>query len=162
MAVMKRIRKLHLWLGTFFAPSIVFFALTGMLQVMGMHEGDDGDEPAAWIVKLAALHKDQRWVGESRRRPAPALPSAPGPTAASTSAPSAALPAGELRSTPTRPTRAAPSESLKLFFVFMSIGLMVTTGLGVYMAFVFDRNRPLLVGLLVGGTVLPIALLFLG
>ncbi|MCE9577221.1 MAG: PepSY domain-containing protein [Deltaproteobacteria bacterium] len=166
---MKQIRKAHLWMGTFFAPSIIFFAFTGLLQVMGMHEGEVGDAPPAWIVKLAGVHRDQRWIGEVRRRPMPAPEVAPAPSSGVATPPSALPPSpgpAEARPAPPagpRPPRGrAPSEPLKLFFVFMSIGLMVTTGLGLYMAFVFDRNKPLLIGLVVSGTVLPVALLFLG
>ena len=58
---MKQARQLHLYLGTFFAPSIVFFALTGAVQLFGLHEGHRGEayEPPAWIAKLGSLHKNQ-------------------------------------------------------------------------------------------------------
>ena len=34
---LKQARQWHLYLGTFFAPSILFFALTGALQLFGLH-----------------------------------------------------------------------------------------------------------------------------
>ncbi len=42
-AWLKQIRQLHLYLGTFFAPSIIFFALTGAIQLFGLHEGHPGE-----------------------------------------------------------------------------------------------------------------------
>jgi hypothetical protein len=36
---LKLARQLHLYLGTLFAPSIIFFAFTGSLQLFGLHEG---------------------------------------------------------------------------------------------------------------------------
>jgi hypothetical protein len=161
---MKRIRKLHLWLGTLFAPSIIFFAFTGMLQILGLHEGDEGAEAPGWIVKLAAVHKDQRWPGERRARPpAPVPPPMIAPPGAAPTDPPAATPAARLPGPAApRPSRGnPPSQPLKFFFLLMSLGLIFTTGLGLYMSFVFDRNKPLLIGLLVTGTLLPVVLLFL-
>ena len=56
------LRKLHLYLGTLFAPAIIFFAVSGMLQVLGVHESEDAEaaQPPRWIVTLASIHKDQR------------------------------------------------------------------------------------------------------
>ena len=38
----KRLRDLHNWLGVFFAPGILFFALSGVLQTFGLHESGPG------------------------------------------------------------------------------------------------------------------------
>jgi hypothetical protein len=59
---MKQIRQLHLYLGTLFAPIIIFFAFSGALQTFNFHESTkDGSYKApAWIVALANIHKDQR------------------------------------------------------------------------------------------------------
>jgi len=59
---MKQIRQLHLYLGTLFAPLIIFFAFSGALQTFGFHEGKKGGSyaPPAWIVAMAQIHKNQR------------------------------------------------------------------------------------------------------
>ena len=57
--MLKQIRKLHLYLGVLFAPLLVFFAFTGALQSLGLHESGKGDPPPpAWIAHAAAIHKD--------------------------------------------------------------------------------------------------------
>src|SRR5712671_4450346 len=57
---MKTIRQLHLYLGLFFAPSIIFFAFTGTMQTFSLHENKHpGDHNPEWIATLASVHKDQ-------------------------------------------------------------------------------------------------------
>jgi hypothetical protein len=43
----------------------------------------------------------------------------------------------------------------------MAIGLTTTTLIGIYMAFAYNRDRRLILGLLFAGTILPIALIYL-
>lgn len=56
---MKTIRRLHLYLGCFFAPLLVVFAFTGVLQTYELHESaKDGSYVApSWLVAAANLHK---------------------------------------------------------------------------------------------------------
>lgn len=54
---MRLARQLHLYLGIFFAPSIMFFAFSGFLQTYSLHEGDN---PTPWMVTLGEIHKNQR------------------------------------------------------------------------------------------------------
>jgi hypothetical protein len=57
--MLKQIRTLHLYLGALFAPLLVFFAITGMLQMLGLHEGARGEPPPhPWIARAASVHKD--------------------------------------------------------------------------------------------------------
>ncbi len=42
-------RQMHLYLGLFFAPSIIFFASTGSSMVFSLHENHDGYEPPGWV-----------------------------------------------------------------------------------------------------------------
>src|SRR5882672_8169254 len=72
---MKQIRQLHLYLGTFFAPSIIFFAITGAFQTYNFHEEYQGRPAVAVFEKLSEIHKDQRV-------PAPTKPPAPKPEVA--------------------------------------------------------------------------------
>src|SRR3954462_9298035 len=58
--MIKAARQLHLYLGLFFAPSIIFFAFTGCLQTFSFHENKNpGDHHPQWIATLASIHKDQ-------------------------------------------------------------------------------------------------------
>jgi hypothetical protein len=149
---MKRIRQLHLYLGTFFAPAILFFALTGALQTFGLHESPKGSsvKRPAWIAKLAEVHKDQRLpqprpAAEGAERPRNARPAEAGGKARQEGG--------------TKPARSPLP--LKIFVLFMSVGLISTTLLGIYMAFKYNRDRRVVWGLLIAGTLLPIALLYL-
>lgn len=56
---MKTIRRLHLYLGCFFAPLLAVFAFTGVLQVYELHKSaKDGSYAAPrWVMAAANLHK---------------------------------------------------------------------------------------------------------
>ena len=75
---LKAARLLHVYLGVFFAPAILFFALTGALQTFSLHEEARGSayKPPVWIVRLAQLHKKQVLALPARRGPgaAPSIP----------------------------------------------------------------------------------------
>lgn len=141
---MKRIRQLHLWLGLFFAPFILFFAFTGSLQVLGLHENKTpGSHHPEWIAKLGSIHKNQR------------LPTKP--------AYEQAKPA-QSRPVQAQTKEASPQSStwaLKFFVLLMSCGLILSSCLGMYMAFKYNRDRRVIWSLLLGGTFLPVLLLLL-
>jgi hypothetical protein len=155
--LLKQIRQLHLYLGVFFAPSIIFFALTGTLQLFGLHEGHPGEayQPPAWVQKLGSIHKNQT-VSE-RRGPPPGF-------------------AGDLKRPPeSDEARRSPQPeggrrneergtnnltlALKLFFLSTAVGLVFSTLLGIYMAFKYNPSRALVWGLLSLGTAIPVALI---
>jgi hypothetical protein len=52
-------RRFHLFIGVFIAPSILFFAGTGALQLFSLHEAHGSYEPPSVIEALAKVHKDQ-------------------------------------------------------------------------------------------------------
>lgn len=182
---MKQIRQLHLYLGTFFAPSIIFFALTGAFQTFNFHEEYQGRPAIPVFEKLAEIHKDQRVPAPTKlpaptpegakpaQQPSPGLQS-PAPTQAQgggpadTSSDKPVVQQGEKkeaapqqRSGPPRTPRRKRSEPLKFFLVLMAISLISTTLLGIYMSFKYNRDQRIVWGLLILGTVLPIVLLYL-
>ena len=131
---------MHLWLGVFFAPAIIFFAFTGALQTYNLHEAQPGStyQPPVWIQKLAQLHKKQ--TSQIRQRP-PAPPQG----------------RRNERETPRPKVQQPLSTTLLKWFVFlMALGLMATSLLGVYMAFQYNRDRRLIWFLLALGTVMPV------
>ena len=143
--VMRRVQQLHLWLGTVFAPMILFFALTGALQTFNLHEGPPGTPPGL-IAQIAAVHKNQRLLGERPEgRPGAAMHGEP---------PHKQGPGKE------HPQGPSPLP-LKIYVALMSAGLIATTLLGVWMAFKYSRDKRVVWGLLALGTALPVALLFL-
>ncbi len=60
----KVMRSIHLYLGVFFTPLLLFFILTGSLQTFNLHEKHKTDsyQPPAIIKSLSDVHKDQRWT----------------------------------------------------------------------------------------------------
>jgi hypothetical protein len=148
---MKSIRQLHFYLGIFFAPSIIFFAFSGALQTFSLHENKEpGSHNPEWIAKLADIHKDQR------------LPQLTEEQVAHAGKPEEdeAPPSSSPNSEPPAPKR-KPSFPLKIFVLFMSVGLVMSSFLGIYMAFKYHRDRRIIWSLLIAGTALPIVLLFL-
>ena len=71
----KIMRNIHLYLGVFFAPLLVFFLISGCWQTFNLHEASKtGDyKPPAIIKSLSQVHKDQRWV-DAKKVPQPSLP----------------------------------------------------------------------------------------
>ncbi len=139
-------RQLHLYLGTFFAPAILFFSITGALQTFSFHERTGGSsyDPPLLLMKLAQLHKKQT-LTIAPKKPVRQTVDRPAERRASRPAPEATEP------------HAQPISTLvmKWFTFLMAIGLSTTTLLGIYMAFKYNRDRRLVWGLLLVGTVLP-------
>lgn len=174
-----------MFLGTFFAPTIIFFAFSGALQTFDLHESrkNSSAQPAGWIVSLAEVHKHQRLERPGRGRPAPGesapaqtpaygAPSQPPGESAGSQPPgesaSSQPPSGSPRSpasdgaVPQVPRGGARSvPPMKVFVLFTAIGLISTTLLGLYMAFQYTRNRLLTSALLLLGIAVPAALLYL-
>jgi len=120
---MKRLRQLHLYLGTLFAPLLIFFAATGAWQLFGLHQNaKDGSYVAPPALSaLAAIHKHSH------------LPGTPG---------NAATP-------------------LRWFSLAASVGLVVTTALGIVMAFRYTASRSRVALCLTAGAFAPVVLLWI-
>jgi hypothetical protein len=54
-----------------------------------------------------------------------------------------------------------PNLALKGFFLLMSIGLFVTTCLGIYLSFKYSRRRSMVGALLIAGIAIPALLLMI-
>ena len=94
---------MHLYLGCIFAPMIVFFAVTGVLQMANLHYNDKSDSK---IVMLASsVHMEHGFKMKDG-------------TAYDWSSP-----------------------AMKIFVFAMAVGMILTTLLGVVMAFKFGKSR---------------------
>jgi hypothetical protein len=145
-----QIRTLHAYLGMCIAPTMIFFAATGLLQIYNLHEAHPGYTPAPIIEKLAGVHKDQRFAPghhDANDSEAP-LPSDP----AVAQRPVEVSPGDE-----TREPRAA-TNLLKAFFAFVAIGLILSTGAGIWMALQQSAKRRTHLMLLLIGTLVPVIL----
>jgi len=123
---MKFLRKLHLYLGCFFAPLLLFYTATGWYQTVSVHRNKAVGEAegGGWLEKLTSIHVDQVYPLDSADAFDPAL--------------------------------------FQYLVVAMSICLIATVLLGVYLAFKTLRSKWLLIVMLMGGVLLPCLLLWLG
>jgi hypothetical protein len=121
---MKFIRKLHLFLGCFFAPLLLFYTATGWYQTISVNRNKGLGEIGGWREKLTSVHVDQVYPTESAETYSPAL--------------------------------------FQGLVVILSIALIATTILGIYLAFKTSRKQwPIWVSLILG-VIVPMILLYLG
>lgn len=66
---MKSLRQFHMYVGCGFAPLLVFFIITGLLQTFDLHERrkDGSYRPPAWASASASVHMHQRLPVEDRK-----------------------------------------------------------------------------------------------
>ncbi len=149
--ILMRIRILHTWIGLLIAPTVLFMAVTGILQIYNFHEDHPGYTAPALLEKFGRLHKDQVFAPD-HHGPPPGfhMPAAAGPQGA----PEAheGPPPGEDRGP--KPAVAL----LKIFLAAVGVGLTVSTLLGIWMA--LRQGQPRLTNgvLLLAGVAIPVAL----
>lgn len=149
---LKSFRTLHLYFGVFTAPALLFLAFTGALQSVNLHEPSRGSayRPPAWIASLAHMHKKQSFEVPVKRAP-------PKATTSAAKAPSNVGAATRTNDKPApKPRNPWP---MKLFFVLVSLSLMLSTLTGVYMGWRYTRHRRRYGAILAAGVVVPALLL---
>lgn len=129
------IRLAHYYAGVFFAPTIFFFAFTGVMQVFGLHEsyrqtpGAQGDA-IAW---MSQIHKE-----------AALIPPKAAPAKASHN------------------DHAERSNPFKYFAALMGISLMGIALAGIWIAFKYPNRRRSFTVTLIAGVVIPMVLIRFG
>ncbi len=145
-------RQIHLYLGMFFAPTILFFAVTGSLQLYGLHEAsrDGSYSPAPVIEKLSEVHIHQRFAL------APKPQKLPGAQKRAEASPQVA-PAP--KALPPKPPvwRAV----VRAFFLAAALGLIASALLGLWIGVVQARRRGPALLALAAGMLVPIILVAL-
>jgi hypothetical protein len=148
---MMSIRELHAWIGMLIAPATLYMATTGVLQIIDLHEVHGGYTPAPLLVRLASVHKDQTLQlkpAEKADRDADAdRPAAPRDRDRDED--------GDKRNPKLAVTL------LKAFFIIAGLGLIVSTSLGLWMAWQQKLRRRTNLALFAVGTLLPLALVLL-
>jgi hypothetical protein len=163
-------RTVHLYLGIFTAPMLLFFAITGGLQSFGLHESSRGSNytPPAWLASMAQLHKKQTTVMPVRRpRPPESQVTAANPDATAGKSSSADASVVGARATtpasqPAERADAKPKKNLlpmKIFFGLVSLGLLTSVLSGLYMAWRYSRKPRLFGTVLFAGIIVPLLLL---
>lgn len=149
------IRELHFYLGVFFAPAVLFFALTGGVQLLGWHEANRAGTytPPAVVVRLSQVHIHQRFAfPPSRGKP---------PTAAGARTPGNDGTPAASRAAPGRTPPRLGTTLGKWFFVATAVGLSLSAVLGAWMGVTQSRRKRFAWGLLAAGALLPVLLLSL-
>jgi len=162
--MLKRIRQFHLYSGLLFAPAIVFFAFSGVLQTFGFHEDQkDGSSAPYWIAAMAEVHKNQKLMDLPESSTAPTT--GPRPASASETEKPADIQGAKLfekgKSEARKSPRHKKSFALQIFIAIMSVGLIASVASGIFMAFAYQRNQKVIWALLIAGTLAPVSFLFL-
>lgn len=158
---LKLLRSIHLYLGVFTAPMLLFFAITGGLQTFSLHERTRGSDytPPAWLATMAQLHKKQTTtmpqhkppgadaVGGGHRAAAEGEGSGHGSATSATDQPNMPAP---------KPKNLLP---MKIFFGLVALGLLVSTLTGLYMAYKYTRHKVRITLILLAGIVVPLLLM---
>jgi hypothetical protein len=154
---LKAIGLTHYYIGVIFAPTILFFAITGSLQMFGLHETSRGSSyvPPAILVHLSQLYKKGTLYLPTRK----GAPSAP----AKADGMKADAPKPDAPKSPA-PTPASPAPNplpMKIFFAATALALVIPTWTGLFMSWCYARRKAVVVGVLLAGIAYPILLLFL-
>jgi hypothetical protein len=146
-SMMMTVRQLHTYIGAFIAPSVLFFAFTGSLQLFSLHEAHGAYTPPAIVEALGHVHKDQ----VLKVKPAPEAKGGGAEDghdhhhhSATAKAPPAPPP--------------WPVMALKWLFLTVAICLMTSTLLGLWLAFTGGRRKAVVLALFAAGVVLPVLL----
>jgi hypothetical protein len=141
------IRQLHAYIGLFIAPSVLFFALTGSLQLFDLHEAHGGYQPFALIEKLSSVHKNQVFAFGDHH----------------------VTDSGSETQKPAGGTTGAAEEDedktelstvmLRVFYLLVALCLVLSTALGLWMGLTQTRRRRVAWVLLIAGALIPVGLL---
>jgi len=149
---MATIRLWHFYIGMIIAPSVLFFAVTGALQLFSWHEAHGNYTPPPILEKLSSVHKDQVFkAGHHHDHAEPPLAAAaPG------AGPAKAAPADD------DDKLSGPTLALKAYFFWVVAGgLTLSTLFGVWIGVTHPTRKRTAVILLIVGAVIPIGLLIL-
>lgn len=146
--LLKVCRLMHLYLGVFTAPALLFFAITGGLQTFNLHEAGRGSSyvPPRWLAVMAQLHKKQT-PDIPVHRPRPAM--APAPLEASTAI-------ARPRSSQQAPRR--HPLPLKIFVAVVALALALSSLSGLYMAWRYTRHAWRIAAIFLAGIIVPVLL----
>ena len=152
---LKFIRLLHNYIGVFFAPTILFFAITGSLQMFGLQETSRGRSyvPPSILVHLSQLHKKGTLTLPQRKLDPSASVKVDGPKANSKN------PDTPKSVAPTPVSHAPNPLPIKLFFAATALALVLSTCTGLFMAWKYAGRKTLGIGVFFAGILCPLLLL---
>jgi hypothetical protein len=153
---LKSIRLIHRYLGLFFAPTILFFAITGGLQMFGLHETARGSSyvPPNFLVHLSQLHKKGMLYLPPRKLVSPNSAKSDG---AKSDGPKIEIPKPTQAPPAPRPPNSLP---MKIFFAATALALTVSTFTGIMMGWKYARRKSVVLLTLAAGVLIPAMLVF--
>lgn len=143
---MRRLRQLHLYVGVFFAPAILFFAISGGLQSFRLQQasGWNGAPPPQWMAVMGSVHIDQRLpAAEPEKKPGVEAPKPPVDPA----------------KVAERKAKAQKALPMKIFTAALGAALGLATLLGAAIAISMKSTRRVSLVMLAAGAVVPAILL---
>lgn len=143
------LRTLHTYVGIFIAPTVLFFALTGSLQLFNLHEAHGSYHPLALIEQLGNLHKDQVLRSENKHEPPhhDADEAEHGPP--------------HDDADHDHPAPGMATYALKWFCLVVALGLAFAIGMGLCIGLSQPRRKRIGWSLLAAGAAIPVLLVFL-
>ncbi len=147
-----QLRTWHTYIGMVIAPTTIFMAATGLLQLYHLHEAHAGYTPPPLIEKLGKVHKDQVFAAGGHK---------PHSHEAHAGAADGDHDQGHASgpSDHDEPADKPATVLLKAFFAVVAVGLILSTSIGVWMALLQGGvRRGAYLGLLLLGIVAPVAL----
>ena len=139
------IRTWHTYLGILIAPSVIFFALTGAIQLFSLHEAHGTYQPPPLLEKLSSLHKDQIFGEKEQHKEEP---------------PKADAAPGDHEAPPTQGDNEPKSTGtvlLKWYFLLVALALTTSTLFGLWMGLTHVKHKRTCRWLLGVGLVIPVA-----
>ena len=159
---MQKLRRCHYYLGVFFAPMIILFALSGALQTFRLQEEKGwGSEPPAWIVWMGSIHRDSKLP--KAKAPEIAVADAGKPVAdAGKPVADAGKPAAEVAKAEAPKPKSPQVNKLpmQIFMVVMSAALLISSFLGIAIALNSKVTRQASLVMLALGALVPLAVLY--
>jgi hypothetical protein len=144
---------MHRYLGLFFAPTILFFAITGGLQMFGLRETARG---SSHVLPNILMH-----LSQAHKKGTLYLPPRKVARSNSTKSDGSKLDGPKLE-TP-KPTQAPPppnSLPMKIFFAATALALAVSTCTGLIMGWKYARRKSIALLTFVAGVAIPAILFF--
>jgi len=160
------LRQWHAYLGLFMAPSVLFFALTGAVQVFSLHESHGDYRPPAIIEKLSSVHKDQVFaMGDHHGPPAPE--GSAGKADVGATPPAGADDQGDKhgddhgdKAGDHDDNKSGPATLLlKGFFLLVALCLALSSALGLWIGLTQLRQQRTAWSVVVAGALIPVVLL---
>jgi hypothetical protein len=158
-------RRTHLYFGLFISPALLFFAFTGAVQTLSLHEAAGSSyKPPAILAELGQLHKKQTTVMPVRKPQEGGANHDGGQVQASGPKHGAVQPgAGQAGAAQPQPVTLAGKQKqhlpVKIFFLVVAVGLLTSTVTGIYMSYKYERSRVAVTATLIAGVVVPLLLL---